>query len=176
MPRILLIRVCVTLIVGIIVILLTIRLLRPRPEAPGDAKFMHCDVCKQEMLYNPKLAGGKCPRCQPPKIGTLIATKSSVGQGYGNPWRQLNIALGFEGIILLGAVVWILSTPPRGAGQIQYAYTQCKNCGRRLRFPAHRAGAGAGWCPLCKAMFRYPTEQEEPIFSEFSSDEYDAGP
>src|SRR5262245_7620159 len=165
MRSVVLSRTVIALIVGILVILGTIWWLRPNVEGGADSKFMHCNVCKQEMIYQPKLAGSRCPRCKPPNIGTLVATRESIGAGGGNPWRTLNIAVSIEAIVLLGVVVLILSYPPRAA-KLDYGYTQCNNCGRRLRFPAHRAGNGAGWCPLCKAMFAYPAEIGEPFHDE----------
>src|SRR5262245_56732682 len=166
MPSVILSRVIVALIVGILLMLGSIFYFRPKQKAPSDARFMHCDTCRVEMVYNEKLAGGRCPRCQPPKVGMLVATRDSIaGGGTGSPWRSLVIALSFEFVLMLGAVVLILSFPPKSV-QSSYGYTQCKNCGTKLRFPASRAGRGAGWCPLCKAMFAYPVEIGEPFHDE----------
>jgi hypothetical protein len=96
----------------------------------------------------------------------LVATRDSIaGGGTGSPWRSLVIALSIEVVLLLGAVVLILSFPPKSV-HVLYGYTQCNNCGRKLKFPARRAGKGAGWCPLCKAMFAYPVEIGEPFDGE----------
>jgi hypothetical protein len=158
--RVVLIRVLIAMIVGVLVMAGSVRWLWPRPLPAGESRFMHCDVCGVELVYNARLAGGHCPRCQPPRVGTLIATRDSVGQGAGNPRQKLYITLSIEAVILLGVVVYFLYHPPRAA-QIQYGYTKCRNCNRKLRYRADRAGEGAGWCPQCKAVFAYPAELGE---------------
>ncbi len=147
-----------TLLIGGSVMAATFWCLRPAIAAESDYKFMHCDVCHQELAYNSSLAG-KPRRCEPPKIGMLIPTRRSIKDGHVNPWWSLNVAMSFEAVCLLGAVVYLLYHPPRRTAA-DYHYIRCPNCDRKLRYRAERAGEAAGWCPACKAMFVYPSLAE----------------
>jgi len=153
-------RVLLALAIGIAIMAASGWYLRPRITASGDYKFLYCEKCQFEIVYSKSLAGGRCPHCKPPEIGKLMPAKKSIHEGGEKPWRQFNIALSFEGICLLGVIVFLLYLPPKRAGKAGYLVTNCPNCRRKLRFPAERAGQSAGWCPACKAMFVYPTLAE----------------
>ena len=159
MRKVLFVRVGVVVAVGLTIMVVTYVLLRPLPKAAGDFKFMHCDTCRTEMVYNTNLAWKSCPRCQPPKMGTLIATRESIHEGGANPWRRLKIALSFESVCLLGAVVFLLYHPPKLAAST-YRRMRCPTCKRVLRFPPERAG-GEGMCPACNSLFGYPLISQE---------------
>ncbi len=156
-------RVLLVLFIGIGIMAGTGWYLRPRITEKADYKFLHCDVCGFELAYSTKLAGEKCPHCQPPKIGKLVPSRKSIHDGGGgSPWRDFNIALSVEGVCVLGAVVYLLYNPP-ARPKSSYLYTRCPNCKRKLRYPKERAGESAGWCPACKAMFVYPTLEEQSL-------------
>lgn len=154
-------RVVLTIAIGVAVMIVTTMALRPRASERAQYRFMHCDVCNQELTYNEKLAGGRCPKCQPPKIGNLVPTHISIHEGGGNPYRNLNIALSFEAVLLLGAVVFVLYHPPE-ANSKEYRYTTCSKCKRKLRFAAYRAG-GEGQCPGCKAVVGFPVFSDDRV-------------
>lgn len=154
-------RIIVTFAVAAVVMTATVYYLRPKTSAKSsEFRFMHCDLCGAELVYNPKLAGSRCPRCQPPKIGKLIPTTESIGAGGSNPWRRVNIFLSFEAVFLLGAIVYLLYNPPKPR-EPNYLYTRCPKCKRRLKYPQERAG-GEGRCPACKTLFGYPLFGTEP--------------
>jgi hypothetical protein len=145
--------------IGITVMAGTGWYLRPRFAQEADYKFLYCDRCHFELAYTKTLVGERCPHCQPPIIGKLTPTRKSIHDGGGKPWKSFNIALAVEGVCFLGVIVYLLYFPPRREKD-DYLYTNCPNCNRKLRYRAERAGASAGWCPGCKAMFAYPTLAE----------------
>src|SRR5262249_37769097 len=86
----------------------------PRIDAGSHKyKFMHCDRCGVEMAYSENLAGAHCLRCKVER-GKLTPTERSLNEGGSrDPWRAFNIALSFECVFLLWAVVWLLHHPPK---------------------------------------------------------------
>lgn len=122
-------------------------------------KFMHCDNCRLEIPYNPEQEGRRCPKCQPPKTGFFVATRKSIKEGgEPNPWRWYNVAVGFESVAVLGAVVYLLYLPVRDPSSVWYIF-DCPHCSQKLRFRAVSLG-GAGMCSRCKRMVRFPDEGE----------------
>jgi hypothetical protein len=152
-------RVLIVLGIGFGVIAASVWFLRPNVADESDLRYMHCNVCKMEMVYNKQLAGGNCPHCQPPKIGKMVPTHDSLVEGGGDPWRPVKMAMSFEMMALLGAVVFLLYNPPK-LKEPGFRRMRCPRCKRRLRFAEERAG-GEGQCPGCKAVIGFPLFSDE---------------
>jgi Zn-finger nucleic acid-binding protein len=126
---------------------------------PNVFKYLHCDQCGTELAYNKELDGKMCPRCRPPKTGFFIATKESVKTGsQTNPWKWYNIAVVVESVVALGMVYYFLSRPVVEAAT-QFFVVSCPRCSQSLRYSA-RSHGGAGLCPRCKGLIRFPDEDD----------------
>jgi hypothetical protein len=145
--------------ISLLVMGTTYLFLHPPRTDPGSQKykFMHCDRCGMEMAYNPKLAGGHCVTCKV-EPGTLIPTERSLSQGgLRDPWKPFNIAVSFECVFLLWAVVWLLHHPPKPKER-EYLYTNCAKCKLKMRYFPTSIGHQA-MCPRCKRVLTLPDPQ-----------------
>src|SRR5262245_54347642 len=79
-----------------------------RAQAPEEFRFAHCPRCGLELRYSPLMSGKRCPRCAPDPPVMVPTTESTGGREAPSPDRAFNIALLVEGVLLLGAVVYIL--------------------------------------------------------------------
>jgi hypothetical protein len=160
------VQVCVTLVAGCLVAGISSRLLAPKVDAKGQTadksklKYMHCNVCKLEMQYNPELVQRPCPKCRPPKVGFFVATESSVKSAFGgpSPYRWYNLALTFEAFVTVGVVVYLLYLPVPDPTTTFYVFS-CPHCRQRMRYRKVALG-GLGQCPRCKRPVRFPDEDE----------------
>jgi hypothetical protein len=159
------VQVGITLFATGLVIGMTAALLRPKPLKPGAAvdpnvyKFIHCDNCLMELPYNKDLDGHRCPKCLPPKVGFFVATKRSVKDGAElSKWRWFNLAAAFEGVAALGVIVFLAYLPTPDPTSIFYL-CNCPHCGQRMRFRQVSLG-GAGMCPRCRRVVKFPEEDE----------------
>jgi len=162
------VQVCLVLITGGLVMGASLLLLAPKPrnKGPGGAakddaqfKYMHCDNCRMELPYKPEMEGHRCAKCQPPKVGYYVATRKSIRDGTDpNPWKWVNVSIGFESVAVLAAVVYLLYLPVRDPSTVWYIF-DCPHCSQKLRFRQVSLG-GAGMCSRCKRMVRFPDEGE----------------
>ncbi len=157
------VQVCVALLAGALLAMLTSLVLAPKERARNDKagfKFIHCDQCKTELAYNPEMDGKPCPRCRPPKTGFYRPTETSIkaGTGDASPWRWFYLAASVEALATLGAVVYLLYLPVPDP-TATYFVCNCPHCNQRMRFRQVSLG-GLGMCPKCKRPVRFPDEDD----------------
>jgi hypothetical protein len=150
-------RLAATLGVGLAAMAVTGYRLHPglRPQAPDEFRFAHCPKCGLELRYSPLMAGKRCPRCAPDPPVMVPTAEPTGGQEAPSPDRDLKVALSAEGVLLLGAVVYILYHPP-AFKEDTMLYTRCAACKQRLRYRAGLAGE-TGRCPRCKRPVLFPS-------------------
>ncbi len=127
-------------------------------QATDEYKYLVCNECKLEVLYNREMDRHTCPKCQPPKVGYLMPSKTSVKSGGdGNPWRRYNIAVGVEFIVFLMVIVYLLSRP---VADVPTDYIlNCLHCGLALRYQPDGFDQYA-LCPGCDQVIKLPDEEE----------------
>ncbi len=149
---------------GGLVIAVTIWLTFPRSKAelvdPSKYQFMHCPECKRETRYSPNAKDMHCLRCDKEMVPTTESIKAQAGRP--NPIRRMAALLLTEAVVIMAAVVYLLYNPPPPREEDQY-YVYCPNrrCGRKMAYPASRAGAKVA-CPLCRTAFTNPMPSEQP--------------
>lgn len=122
---------------------------------PSKYKYMHCPECMRESLYSSSAADTPCLRCDKKMVPTVESIKAQAGRA--NPWRRMAALLLTEAVFILGVIVYILYNPsPPPEEEEYYVYCPNKRCGRKMAYPARRAGAKVR-CPLCKTAFTNPS-------------------
>lgn len=128
----------------------------PGPE-PGVAyKFMHCPKCRREAPFDPNKRADGCKRCG--DDFSLVPTVRSLKEtgGAPGPYARLIAPLLVEANVLLAALLFVTRRRSSGpAGEVEYRYTRCRACKRRMRFAAGKVGL-SGRCPRCKADLVFP--------------------
>jgi hypothetical protein len=156
------VQLCVMLLAGLLVMLLSVLILKPKvipKEDTSQFKFMHCTVCSLELPYNKDIAEKRCAKCVGAKVGFFVPTTESVKKGgLLDPWRWVYSALFIETLVLLSSVVYLLYLPVTDPTKVFYVLT-CPHCSQKLRYRAVSLG-GIGSCSRCKRMLRFPEEDD----------------
>src|SRR5687767_930841 len=113
---------------------------RTGPRTTGEYRFMHCPKCDLEILYNFELTRAACLRCGK---GTYVATRTSRAESGSGPASAGSkvLILGFVGLVLLQAVVYLWSLEhrkgPPPEDQERYK-CRCPTCKRKYAYPASK--------------------------------------
>lgn len=125
---------------------------------PKVFKYLFCQECKFEIPYIPEQEDKTCPRCRPPKVGYLKATKESIKKGGdGNPWRFYNIAVMVEFTIMLAVLYYLLSRPIEA--DPTFYVINCIHCGLLLKYQPDGVDRFA-LCAGCDEIIKLPDEDE----------------
>ncbi|QEL18382.1 hypothetical protein [Limnoglobus roseus] len=127
-------------------------------RAKEEYKYLICNSCKLEVLYTAELDNHTCPKCQPPKVGYLMPSKTSIKSGGdGNPWRRYNVAVAIEAVLYLALIYYLLSRPVDET-PTEFVLT-CLHCGLSLQYKPDGFDQYA-ICPGCEQVIKLPDEDE----------------
>ena len=149
---------------GLVVIAVSVWATVPRPKKktgsdPTAYRYSHCPQCHRESNYSLATIDKPCLYCDKALVPTAESIKVT-GTSRNLYGRMLALIL-FEVDCVLGLIV-LLSYRSMSAREVEYFYTGCPKCHRRIRYPAHAAGA-EGTCPTCKTRFANPSEAEQAL-------------
>jgi hypothetical protein len=71
------------------------------------------------------------------------------------------VLIGLFVILLTINIVLFVRSITRGNVEEVYYQTQCRKCGRKVRFREHQCGQLAK-CPICRQVMRFPVAPEKP--------------
>ncbi|HWY88886.1 MAG TPA: hypothetical protein VNX28_19390 [Gemmataceae bacterium] len=128
----------------------------------GDNKssgftHMHCSVCGEEIPYIAKLAGNTCAVCDSggtytPTVGPIKDETSAPSTGAKLMCFLLVAVVLLQGLAYLGVLRFRTLRKASMEARNRLLICRCPYCGRKVGFPAGKAGSG-GLCPRCKTAF-----------------------